>query len=135
MLGFLENYITRPRHRLNDDLLEFDVSQLACWRSICILPFVIFLFKSRSRNLIKPFTDREIWLPLITGSIFATYFGISFWVVGMSLTTASTASILNQTATIFILIFAKIFLGEPFTRRRVLAILIALVGACLVFVG
>ena len=43
MLGFLENYITRPRHRLNDDLLEFDVSQLACWRSICILPFVILI--------------------------------------------------------------------------------------------
>jgi len=43
MLGFLENYITRPRHRLNDDLLEFDVTQLACWRSICILPFVILI--------------------------------------------------------------------------------------------
>ena len=53
----------------------------------------------------------------------------------MSLTNASTASILNQTATIFILIFARIFLKEPLTKRRVLAILIAMAGAYLVFIG
>jgi drug/metabolite transporter (DMT)-like permease len=69
------------------------------------------------------------------GSVFATYLGISFWIIGMSLTNASTASILNQTATIFILIFARIFLKEPLTQRRVIAILIAMMGAYLVFIG
>jgi drug/metabolite transporter (DMT)-like permease len=60
---------------------------------------------------------------------------MSSWIIGMSLTKASTASILNQTATIFILIFAYIFLDEPFTKRRVIAILIAMAGAYLVFIG
>jgi drug/metabolite transporter (DMT)-like permease len=100
-----------------------------------IIPLLIFLYKSRTQNLIKPFLDKNVWGPLISGSVFATYLGISFWIIGMSLTKASSASILNQTATIFILIFARIFLGEPFTRRRVLAIFIAMLGALLVFIG
>ena len=53
----------------------------------------------------------------------------------MSLTKASTASILNQMATIFILIFARFFLNEPITKRRVVAILIAMEGVCLVIIG
>ena len=66
---------------------------------------------------------------------FSTYLGISSWIIGMSLTKASTASLLNQTTTIFILIFARLFLDGPITKRRVFAILIAMAGAYLVFIG
>ena len=100
-----------------------------------IVPLIIFLLLNKKQKLLKPLKDRKIWFPLIGGSVFATYLGIFFWIIGMSLTTASTASILNQTATIFILIFARIFLKEPLTKRRVLAILIAVAGAYLVFIG
>ena len=100
-----------------------------------LVPLIIFLFLNNKYNLLKAFKDRKIWFPLIGGSVFATYLGISFWIIGMSLTNASTASILNQTATIFILIFARIFLKEPLTQRRVIAILIAMTGAYLVFIG
>ena len=100
-----------------------------------LVPLIIFLFLNNKYNLLKAFKDRKIWFPLIGGSVFATYLGISFWIIGMSLTNASTASILNQTATIFILIFARIFLKEPLTQRRVIAILIAMMGAYLVFIG
>jgi drug/metabolite transporter (DMT)-like permease len=100
-----------------------------------LVPLIIFLFLNNKYNLLKAFKDRKIWFPLIGGSVFATYLGISFWIIGMSLTNASTASILNQTATIFILIFARIFLKEPLTQRRVIAILIAMAGAYLVFIG
>jgi len=100
-----------------------------------VIPLIIFVFKSRNSNLIKPFKNKNIWPYLFTAAFFSTYLGISSWIIGMSLTKASTASILNQSATIFILIFARIFLNEPFTKRRVFAILIAMIGAYLVFIG
>ena len=100
-----------------------------------IIPLIIFIYKSRSTELISPFKEKNIWPYLLIAAFFSTYLGISTWIIGMSLTTASTASILNQTATIFILIFARIFLNEPFTKRRFFAIIIAMVGAYLVFIG
>jgi len=100
-----------------------------------IIPLIIFTCKSRNTNLIFPFKDNKIWFHLLLVTFFSTYLGISCWIIGMSLTNASSASILNQTATIFILIFARIFLNEPITKRRVFAIVIAMVGAYLVFIG
>ena len=100
-----------------------------------IIPFLIFSYKNRSTDLISPFKDKKIWPYLLIAAFFSTYLGMSSWIIGMSLTKASTASILNQTATIFILIFARFFLNEPITKRRVSAILITMVGAYLVFIG
>ena len=73
------------------------------------IPLLIFTYKSRSTDLIYPFKDKKNWPYLLITAIFSTYFGMSSWIIGMSLTKASTASILNQTATIFILIFARFF--------------------------
>jgi len=100
-----------------------------------IIPLIIFICKSRGTDLISPFKDKNIWSYLLMAAFFSTYLGISCWIIGMSLTKASSASILNQTATIFILIFARIFLHEPFTKRRMFAIVIAMVGSSLVFIG
>ena len=100
-----------------------------------IIPLLIFIYKSRSIDLISPFKDKIILPYLLIAAFFSTYLGMSSWIIGMSLTKASTAGILNQTATIFILIFARVFLNEPITKRRVFAILIAMAGAYLVFIG
>ena len=100
-----------------------------------IIPLIIFTYKSRNTDLISPFKDKKIWPYLMIATFFSTYLGMSAWIIGMSLTKTSIASILNQTATIFILIFARVFLNEPITKRRVFAILIAMEGAYLVFIG
>ncbi len=95
----------------------------------------IMLIANRKQNILRALRDRTLWLPLIASSVLAAYLGIAMWVMGMSMTTASISSILNQTATIFILIFAWIFLGEPLTKRRILSIVVAMCGAYLVFIG
>jgi len=41
MLDLFDRYTTRPEKRANDELLEFDVTQLATWRAVCIFPYVI----------------------------------------------------------------------------------------------
>jgi drug/metabolite transporter (DMT)-like permease len=95
----------------------------------------IMLIANRRQNILGALRDRKLWFPLIVSSVLAAYLGIAMWVMGMSMTTASISSILNQTATIFILIFAWIFLGEPLTKRRISSILVAMFGAYLVFIG
>jgi len=95
----------------------------------------IMFIVNRKHNIMGVLRDKTIWIPLIVGSILATYLGISMWIMGMSMTTTSISSILNQTATIFILAFAWIFLGEPLTRRRIVSIGVAMLGVFLVFVG
>jgi len=95
----------------------------------------IMLYVNQKENILGALRDRTLWLPLMVSSVLATYLGIAMWVMGMSMTTASISSILNQTATIFIMIFAWIFLGEPLTKRRILSIIVAMLGAYLVFIG
>jgi|TARA_B110000881_G_C18549055_1_gene502990 drug/metabolite transporter (DMT)-like permease len=95
----------------------------------------IMLIANRRQNILGALRDRKLWFPLIVSSVLAAYLGIAMWVMGMSMTTASISSILNQTATIFILIFAWIFLGEPLTKRRISSIVVAMFGAYLVFIG
>ena len=100
-----------------------------------IVPLMIFIYKSKTTNLVKPFLDKNVLSVVITAAFFATFLGISTWILGMSLTKVSTASILNQTATIFILIFARYLLNEPLTNRRIVAMLISMLGAYFVFIG
>ena len=95
----------------------------------------IMLYVNRKENILGILRDRTLWLPIIVSSILAAYLGIAMWVMGMSMTTASISSILNQTSTIFIMIFAWIFLGEPLTKRRISSIAVAMFGAYLVFIG
>lgn len=95
----------------------------------------IMFYANYKKNILNVLYDKKLWPPLIIGSVLATYLGIAMWVMGMSMTTASISSILNQTSTIFIMIFAWIFLGEPLTKRRILSIIIAMIGAYLVFIG
>ncbi|UCH79523.1 MAG: EamA family transporter [Candidatus Coatesbacteria bacterium] len=48
---------------------------------------------------------------------------------------ASVASALNQTANVFIFIFAALLLREPITARRTVGIILGVVGAILVSFG
>ncbi len=96
---------------------------------------LIFLYFNRRSDLIAPFKDKSLW-PLLLGSSFmGSFIALTMWVGGMAMTKASVASVLNQTSTVWIFIFAWLFLKEPITRRRSLSLLSAVVGVYLVFIG
>jgi drug/metabolite transporter (DMT)-like permease len=57
------------------------------------------------------------------------------WLAGMKYTQASIASALNQTSTIFIFIFAAIFLKESINLKRTIGIILAFIGSFLVLSG
>lgn len=69
---------------------------------------------------------------LLGGCFLSAYLSIILWVAGYKYLQASVAALLNQTSTIFTLIFAIIFLQEKLTRSKVIAICLAMSGAALI---
>ncbi len=69
---------------------------------------------------------------LIIGTFIGQYLSMMVWVAGYKYTSASIASILNETASIFILILSWLMLGEKITRKKIIGIIITIFGVILV---
>ncbi len=63
-----------------------------------------------------------------------TYLALLFWLAGFKYTDASKASVLNETASVFIVLMAALFLKEPLERRKLVGMVLAVLGV-MVFVG
>ena len=100
-----------------------------------IVSLIIFFIVQIKRDLISPFKNINIWPSLLKGSIIGSFVAVTFWMIGMSHTTASIASILNQTASFFLFIFAWLILKEPITKGRVISLVISIAGVSLVLIG
>ena len=68
-------------------------------------------------------------------SMIGGYVAMLIWLGGIKFTKASIAAALNQTNTIFVLVFAALILRERITVGRIIAILLAVTGALLVTFG
>jgi len=98
-----------------------------------LLGLVPAALMSRSRGrLFSIFRPQAAWKFSIPGTVLGSYLALMLWVAGMKFNTAGKASILNQTSTIYLLLFASLFLKEPFTRKKFLAVGLALAGVLLV---
>ncbi|VAW34129.1 hypothetical protein MNBD_GAMMA01-1418 [hydrothermal vent metagenome] len=69
---------------------------------------------------------------LILGAFIGQYVSMMVWVAGYKYTSASIASILNETASIFILILSWLMLGEHLTKRKIIGVLITIAGVLMV---
>jgi drug/metabolite transporter (DMT)-like permease len=70
----------------------------------------------------------------VPATISGTYLAMITWVAGMKHIEVSRAALLNQLSTAFIFALAILFLKEPLTWRRLLAIGLAVPGAILVVI-
>lgn len=93
---------------------------------------LVLLFHRRRKVIIHSLSSKRSWRYTLAGSFFGAYLAMLIWIAGIKYTQASIASALNQTSTIFIFIFAGLFLKEPITLRRALGIILAFTGAFLV---
>ena len=71
------------------------------------------------------------WKVALPASVIGNYVAMLAWLAGFKYTLVSIAAILNQLATIFTFILAALFLKEPVTPTRLIAILLAVCGALL----
>lgn len=101
-----------------------------------VAALVLFLMLHKSRKtIIRSILSAKSWGYTLSGSFFGAYVAMLLWLAGMKFTQASTASALNQTSTIFIFVFAAIFLKEKVTILRVIGIVLGFSGALLVTFG
>lgn len=100
--------------------------------TIAILPLI--MIRKDRRQLLVAMKPAPTWRWAVPGAIFGTYLAMVCWLGGMKHTDVSRAAILNQLSTIFIFVLATLFLREPLTTRRVIAIVLAGLGALLVVV-
>jgi drug/metabolite transporter (DMT)-like permease len=75
------------------------------------------------------------WGYTLSGSFTGAYLAMVLWLAGMKYTQASIASALNQTANIFVFIFAGLLLREPINLQRSIGITLGVGGALLVTFG
>lgn len=68
-------------------------------------------------------------------SFLGPYLATIFWASGFKYTTPGRAAIYNQLSTVFIIILARVALGERLTPRRIAGVLLAGVGSVLVAVS
>ena len=66
------------------------------------------------------------------GTFFGSYLSLVFWLAGFKYSEAGIVALLNQTSTVLIVIFATLFLKEPMTRLKLIAVTMAFLGAVIV---
>lgn len=95
-----------------------------------LLPLLVHPRTRRDATaLLRP---SRAWTLAVPASVLGAYLSMTAWLGGFKFTLVSVAAILNQLSTIFIFLFAAIFLREPMTPRRTLAVAMAVSGAILV---
>jgi drug/metabolite transporter (DMT)-like permease len=96
---------------------------------------IIALFHPLGRKMFSPIFSAHGWSYTVSSSFFGAYLTMIVWLAGMKFTQASIASALNQTSIVFVFLFGTIFLHEPITTKRTLAITLAVCGVFLIFFG
>ncbi len=96
---------------------------------------LLLLVRGRIIQVVNEVRQQEHrWRLIFAGAFIGTYLALIFWLAGFKYTDASVASVLNETANVFIVIMAWLFLGEALSKRRVLGIALTFSGV-LVFLG
>ncbi len=94
----------------------------------------MFLFNMLLRKNLNPLAAIQgagkFWL--IAGAFLGQYLSTMIWVAGYKYTSASVASILNETASIFIFILGWLILKEEINQRKIFGAAISISGVLLV---
>jgi len=88
----------------------------------------------RLRASLGLFAPQPLWRAALPATVIGSYLSMILWLGGIKYTLASKAALLNQMATVFLLVLAH-FLGDPVPRRRWLGAAVALSGAVVVLVA
>ena len=89
----------------------------------------------RRRTIFATLRPSAAWRHMVPATFLGSYLALILWIAGTKYTLASIAAILNQSSTVFILIFAVIFLRERMTARRAFSAVLAIAGVLLVTLG
>lgn len=94
----------------------------------------MFLFNLLLQKNLNPLaimrSPGRYWL--LAGAFLGQYLSTMVWVAGYKYTSASVASILNETASIFILLLGWLILKEELNRRKIIGACVSVIGVLIV---
>jgi drug/metabolite transporter (DMT)-like permease len=93
---------------------------------------LVIALHPKRRALLASLRPSKAWGVASLAALSGSYIAMMVWVGGMKYCDVSRSALLNQLSTIFIFVFATVFLKERLTLRRGLAIALAVAGAYLV---
>lgn len=86
--------------------------------------------------MLAPPTQGMPWGRLALAAFVGQFVAMVLWLAGYKFTLASVAAILNETASVFILLLAAFWLKEPLTRRAIIGVGLTLSGvSCMLWPG
>ncbi len=92
----------------------------------------VALLSPTRRKLWSVFRPSTVWKTALPGALVGTYLAYMFWLGGFKYADASINAILNQTTVIFASILATVIVKERMTRRKAIAIGLAVLGVSVV---
>lgn len=106
-------------------------------RMLAALAVLLLLFARQGdrRRMLEPLWRKGSRHYAFWGALLGNLFSMTLWVGAFKFTAVNSAAVLNQTNTVFVVVLASVFLKEPFTRRRLLATVLAVAGSLLVLLG
>lgn len=111
---------------VNSDLIEITWTRLTAGLTAMILWAAATGKLREATTAFRPGTD---WKTLVPASFFGTYLSLIFWLGGYKWAPAAVAAVLNQLATVYILVLARVFLRERIAPRQAVGSLVAATGA------
>ena len=98
-----------------------------------VLGITVFtLVSGRYKRSLEVFRGPIPWKVMSLGAFIGSYLALFAWIVGFKYTSATIASILNQTSVFFILILAAIVLKEQLTLPKIAGALLGFIGVGLI---
>jgi uncharacterized membrane protein len=93
-------------------------------------PLLLMLLSPRGRSEVATaFRPSPAWRFSMPGSFLGAYLGMILWLVGIRHTLVVLAALLNQLSVVVVIVLAWMFLKEPLTARKGIAVLLAAGGA------
>ena len=109
------------------------VTEVRLIGGVVVLLIAVAVHRKR-REIIQSVRSSQRWVYTLSGSVMGGYLAMALWLGGMKFTQASIAAALNQTSSIFIFVFAVLFLKERVTKYRLIGIGLAMLGVMLITV-
>jgi drug/metabolite transporter (DMT)-like permease len=112
----------------------FWVTELRMLAALAVL-LIMFAWQKNRRQLLAPLWQKGSRHYAFWGALLGNLISMTLWVGAFKFTAVNSAAVLNQTNTVFVVVLASVFLKEAFTRRRLLATILAVAGSLLVLLG
>ena len=94
---------------------------------------LIYTFARREWPVVRAnFSKDQPWFMVTSAAFLGTYVCMILWLAGYKYTTASIASMLNESTSAFIVLFAWLFLKEPLTLQKTAGLVLTLAGVFII---